>query len=136
MARRDKSKPGTAGGGKTSGDERGKGKAKKPSKRLWKMYGKSAAVVAAIASTQAVNLTWRAALGRKPPASPENPEVTMREAIAWAVISGSAAQIARIVATRKAVDYWMRSTGQLPPGIKPSQLSSGSAKKTGIRTPD
>lgn len=113
MARHDKSKP---------------EKRKKPSKRLWKMYGKSASVAAAIASTQVVNLTWQAALRRKPPASPENPEVTMREAIAWAVISGSAAQIARIVATRKAVDYWVRSTGQLPPGIKPSQLSAGITK--------
>ncbi len=107
-------------------------KPKKQSKRLWKMYGKSASVIAAIASTQVVNLTWQAALRRKPPASPENPEVTMREAVVWAVISGSAAQVARIVATRRAVDYWVRSTGQLPPGIKSSQLSSGKAAKTGI----
>ena len=104
---------------------RDKSKPKRQSKRLWKMYGKSASVLAAIASTQVVNLTWQVALRRQPPASPENPEVTMREAVAWAVISGSAAQVARIVATRKAVDYWVRSTGQLPPGIKPSQLSPG-----------
>jgi len=123
---RDKTKPGaTASEGKTT-------KPKKQSKRLWKMYGKSASVVAAIASTQVINLTWQAALRRKPPASPENPEVTMREAVAWAVVSGSVAQLARIVATRRAVDYWLRSTGQLPPGIKSSQLSSGNAKKTGI----
>ncbi len=104
---------------------REKSKPKRQSKRLWKMYGKSASVLAAIASTQVVNLTWQAALRRKPPASPENPEVTMREAVIWAVISGSAAQVARIVATRKAVDYWVRSTGQLPPGIKASQLYRG-----------
>jgi hypothetical protein len=100
-------------------------KQKKPSKRLWSVYAKSASVLAAVSSAQAVNLVWRASLGRKAPASPENPEVTMREAVAWAIVSGSAAQLARIVATRRAVDYWVRSTGQLPPGIKPSQISPG-----------
>jgi len=102
---------------------------KKQSKRLWSVYVKSASVLAAVSSAQAVNLVWRASLGRKAPASPENPEVTMREAVAWAIVSGSAAQLARIVATRRAVDYWVRSTGQLPPGIKPSQITPGVTKK-------
>jgi hypothetical protein len=102
---------------------------KKPSKRLWTLYSRSASVLAAVSSAQAVNLVWRASLGRKAPASPENPEVTMREAVAWAIVSGSAAQLARVIATRRAVDYWVRSTGQLPPGIKPSQITPGITKK-------
>lgn len=103
-------------------------KRKKPNKRLWRLYSRSASVLAAVSSAQAVNLVWRASLGRKAPASPENPEVTMREAVAWAIVSGSIAQLARIVATRRAVDYWVRSTGQLPPGIKPSQITPGITK--------
>ena len=102
---------------------------KKPSKRLWTLYSRSASVLAAVSSAQAVNLVWRASLGRRAPASPENPEVTMREAVAWAIVSGSAAQLARVIATRRAVDYWVRSTGQLPPGIKPSQITPGVTKK-------
>ena len=102
---------------------------KKPNKRLWTLYSRSASVLAAVSSAQAVNLVWRASLGRKAPASPENPEVTMREAVAWAIVSGSAAQLARVIATRRAVDYWVRSTGQLPPGIKPSQITPGITKK-------
>jgi hypothetical protein len=113
-----------------TGSTREKGaKTKKPNKRLWSLYSRSASVLAAVSSAQAVNLVWRASLGRKAPASPENPEVTMREAVAWAIVSGSAAQLARIIATRRAVDYWVRSTGQLPPGIKPSQITPGITKK-------
>jgi len=113
-----------------SGSTREKGsRRKKPNKRLWRLYSRSASVLAAVSSAQAVNLVWRASLGRRAPASPENPEVTMREAVAWAVISGSAAQLARVVVTRRAVDYWVRSTGQLPPGIKPSQITPGITKK-------
>jgi len=113
-----------------TGSTREKGaRRKKPNKRLWTLYSRSASVLAAVSSAQAVNLVWRASLGRKAPASPENPEVTMREAVAWAIVSGSAAQLARIIATRRAVDYWVRSTGQLPPGIKPSQITPGITQK-------
>ena len=104
-------------------------KGTKSGKRLWTLYSRSASLLAAVSSAQAVDLLWRASLGRKAPASPENPEVTMREAVAWAIVSGSAAQLARIVAIRRAVDYWVRSTGQLPPGIKASQLTPGITKK-------
>ena len=131
MARRQKS-PSTdeaaALAARGSTTEKGTRK-KKQSKRLWSVYVRSASILAAVSSAQAVNLVWRASLGRKAPASPENPEVTMREAVAWAIVSGSAAQLARIVATRRAVDYWVRSTGQLPPGIKPSQITPGITKK-------
>lgn len=130
MARRQKS-PGTGAAAAlaaTGASTRRAGKPKKPNKRLWALYVKSASVLAAISSAQAVNLVWRASLGRRAPASPENPEVTMREAVAWAIVSGSAAQLARIIATRRAVDYWVRSTGQLPPGIKSSQLTPGVTK--------
>ena len=131
MARRRNS-PSTDGAAalSASGSTTEKGtRKKKQSKRLWSVYVRSASILAAVSSAQAVNLVWRASLGRKAPASPENPEVTMREAVAWAIVSGSAAQLARIVATRRAVDYWVRSTGQLPPGIKPSQVTPGITKK-------
>jgi hypothetical protein len=132
VARRQKSSGSTdeAAALAATGSTREKGaRRKKPNKRLWTLYSRSASVLAAVSSAQAVNLVWRASLGRKAPASPENPEVTMREAVAWAIVSGSAAQLARIIATRRAVDYWVRSTGQLPPGIKPSQITPGITQK-------
>ncbi|MGH3497369.1 MAG: DUF4235 domain-containing protein [Nocardioidaceae bacterium] len=93
---------------------------KQPGKRLWKLWGRGTAIAAGIASTQVAALTWRAATGKKPPDSPENPESDVREAIAWAALSGAAIQLAKIVMTRKAAHYWIRSTGKLPPGMKTS----------------
>ena len=132
MARRRKnSGPEPAAALAASGSTRRKGeKETRSGKRLWSLYSRSASLLAAVSSAQAVDLLWRASLGRKAPASPENPEVTMREAVAWAIVSGSAAQLARIVAIRRAVDYWVRSTGQLPPGVRASQLTPGITKKT------
>lgn len=86
-------------------------------KRLWKTYGRVTSIAAGVAATQASGLLWRTATGKLPPASPENPDVTAREAAVWAVVSGSLRELARITATRRAVDYWIRSTGDLPPGM-------------------
>lgn len=98
-------------------------------KALWKVYGRLATLVAGVASLRAVNVGWRLVTGRKPPATPENPEVTIWEAATWAVLSGAAAQLAKIVVTRKAVNYWVRTTGELPPGVSPSDITPGVTKK-------
>ncbi|CAN5454282.1 hypothetical protein BH18ACT8_BH18ACT8_03820 [soil metagenome] len=105
-------------------------KDKRRGKTMWKLSGRLATLVAGFASLHAVNLAWRVALGRKPPATPENPEVTMREAAIWAVLSGSATQLAKLIVTRRAVDYYIRSTGQLPPGVKASQISPDGITKS------
>lgn len=109
------------------GSKSTKGKSK--GRALWKVYGRIATMVAGIASLRAVNFGWRLVTGRQPPATPENPEVTMREAALWAVMSGAAAQLAKIVVTRKAVNYWVRTTGELPPGISPRDITPGVTKK-------
>ena len=103
-------------------------KRKQRGKTLWKVYGRVSTVVAGLAALRAVNLGWRVVTGRKAPATPENPDVAMAEAIVWAVVSGAAAQLAKIVVTRKAVSYWVRTTGELPPGISPTQVSPETVK--------
>lgn len=97
-----------------------KGSAK--SRRLWKTYGRVSSIAAGVAATQASALIWRLATGKVPPATPENPDTTAKEAAIWAVVSGSLRELARITATRKAVDYWIRSTGDLPPGMTSSSM--------------
>ena len=95
-----------------------KPKAEKPrGKHSWKLIGTGAATVAGIATTKALDATWRTATGRKPPTKPENPEIASREALVWAGISGAAYGLAKTYFTRRAARYWVRSTGKLPPGM-------------------
>ena len=108
---------------RASGSTSSAKKGKQRGKALWKVYGRLSTVVAGVAALRAVNLGWRVVTGRKAPATPENPDVAMVEAIVWAVVSGAAAQLTKIIVTRKAVSYWVRTTGELPPGISPTQVS-------------
>ena len=61
-----------------------------------------------------------AATGKKPPANPSNPEVDVREAVLWAILSGAVITAVKILLTRRAANYYAKSTGQLPPGLTSS----------------
>lgn len=103
---------------------------KQPGKRTWKIYDKAATTFAGIASARAVGMVWRAAVGRKAPKNPENPEVSWREAATWVVLSGAAVHLAKMFATRRAADYWVRSTGHLPPGMKSLEATENPPART------
>ena len=49
--------------------------------------------------------------------NPEDPEVTWKEAIGWAVASGAIVGVARLLATRKAAAYYRKSAGHEPKGL-------------------
>jgi Protein of unknown function (DUF4235) len=87
-------------------------------KQTWKLVGTGAAVVAGLATTKALDATWRTATGKKPPTKPENPDIANREALLWAGISGAAYGLTKTYFTRRAARYWVRSTGKLPPGME------------------
>jgi Protein of unknown function (DUF4235) len=103
---------------------------KQPGKRTWKIYDKAATTFAGIASARAVDMVWRAAVGRKAPKNPANPEVSWREAATWVVLSGAAVHLAKMFATRRAADYWVRSTGHLPPGMKSLEATENPPART------
>lgn len=92
-------------------------KAKAKGKRLWKMLGTGTGLLAGLATTRALDATWRTATGHKPPNKPENPDIAGREALLWAAVSGMALGLARTYSTRRLAHYWVRSTGELPPGM-------------------
>lgn len=89
----------------------------KDSSRIWGIFSLLSALLAAAAARKALNTSWKAATGKPPPANPASPDVDMREAIAWAAVSGTIIAIARMLATRRAAQYYARSTGHLPPGV-------------------
>lgn len=98
---------------------------KEKGKKSWKMLGTTSALVAGLATTKALNATWKTATGKEPPTAPESPEIGNREAIAWAAVSGMAMGVARMYATRRAANYWVKSFGTLPPG-----MNKGATKET------
>jgi hypothetical protein len=84
----------------------------------WRVIGIGSAITAGIAARKLTTTTWKIATGNDPPANPQSPDTTWREALSWAVASGAIVGIARLLAARKAAEYWQRSTGKLPPGME------------------
>ena len=106
-------------------DKKEKKRKKSKGKRAWKVLGTTSALVAGLATTRALDATWRTATGRKPPTKPESPEIAGREALLWAGLSGMAIGVAKTYATRRAAHYWVKSTGELPPGMTDKKHAQG-----------
>lgn len=86
--------------------------------KVWSLFGLAATVGATMVARKALKTTWKASTGKNPPINPEHPDVSMAEAVVWAMASGLAVGLARLLATRKAADYYRRSTGHLPPNLE------------------
>jgi hypothetical protein len=86
--------------------------------KVWSVFSLAAALGAAAVAKKALNTTWRATTGKNPPANPADPDVDVKEALAWAAVSGTLIAVARMLATRRAANYYARSTGHLPPGLE------------------
>ena len=77
-----------------------------------------ATVVAATVARKAVTGTWKLAAGDEPPANPEDPRVSWKEAVTFAVVSGAVMGLARMLASRQAAAWFRKSTGHLPPDLQ------------------
>jgi len=86
--------------------------------KAYTVLGLVATLGATMAARKALTTTWKLSTGKQPPSNPEHPDVSMGEAIAWAVASGVAVGLARMLASRKAADYYRRSTGHLPSNLE------------------
>ena len=85
--------------------------------KAYSLLGLAATVGATMAARKAMTAGWKLSTGKKPPSNPEHPDVSMGEAVAWAVASGVAVGVARMLASRKAAEYYRRSTGHLPANL-------------------
>jgi hypothetical protein len=74
-----------------------------------KALGTLAAFAAAFGARKAITLAWRQVTGKEPPTDPHDPEVTIGEALGWAILTGVAIESARLLAIRAAT----RKTRQL-----------------------
>ena len=97
------------------------------SSKVWSVFSLVAAIGAAALTKKGLNTTWRATTGKNPPANPADPDVDVKEAVAWAVVSGTFIALARMFATRRAANYYARSTGHLPPGLQKDNQDADAA---------
>ena len=86
--------------------------------KAYPLLGLAATVGATIVARKAMSATWKISTGKEPPSNPEHPDVSMAEAVTWAIASGVAVGLARMLAGRKAADYYRRSTGHLPANLE------------------
>ncbi|GLX94389.1 DUF4235 domain-containing protein [Herbidospora sp. NEAU-GS84] len=81
------------------------GKEEKPDMQ-WRIVGGLVGLAVGFVAKKALSFAWEKATGRKPPASVDSPDVSLGEAIAYAVVMGLGMEVTRIVATRAAAKRW------------------------------
>jgi hypothetical protein len=83
----------------------------------WRMIGAAVGLVTAWGARKLLGLVWVKATGKEPPLDPDSPEVSMGEAIGYAVVMGVGMSVAQIVVNRtakKRYDSW-RALKQVSP---------------------
>ncbi len=93
-------------------------KSESESSKVWSIMSLVSVLGAAALTKKALNTSWKAATGKTPPANPADPDVDLREAVAFAVVSGALIGVARMAAARRAAGYYTKSTGHLPPELR------------------
>jgi hypothetical protein len=69
---------------------------------MWRVVGGLVAMGTGLAARKLIDLGWRKATGRMPPANPESLDIKLSEAIGYAVLMGVGMEVTRIIATRAA----------------------------------
>jgi hypothetical protein len=64
--------------------------------------GMVASLVAGAVAKKAITLGWKRVTGREPPTDPKDPDIALKEALAWAIVVGVGMEAARLLATRAA----------------------------------
>jgi len=80
---------------------------------------RGATIASGLLATRVAAVAWRGVTGRKAPTLTRHPEVSTREAVAWAVVGGALVELVKVLIRRGIALYWVRSTGDLPPGMRP-----------------
>ncbi|MDO5502536.1 MAG: DUF4235 domain-containing protein [Actinomycetia bacterium] len=80
----------------------------------WKVIGSGAAVLAGLVANKIATTAWRTA-GKDDQIDPNDPDVPLGQALAFAALVGLAVGTAKVLATRQAAEYYRRTAGTLPP---------------------
>lgn len=77
-----------------------------------KLATTGAAVAASFIAKKATDGTWKFVTGKEVPSNPDDPDVDLREAILFAVLSGALIALARTVANRQTTRVLGRAQGK------------------------
>jgi len=80
-----------------------------------KAVGGVAGAAAGFVMRKVMTTTWKKVTGKEPPTHPEDPEVALTEAVAWAAVMAVAMSTARLLATRLATRRLQASVCDKPP---------------------
>ena len=67
-----------------------------------RLISAAVAMAAAFVARKVVTFAWTKATGKEPPKNPEDPQVALREALSWSMLTGVTVEAARLLATRAA----------------------------------
>ncbi|GAB3860425.1 hypothetical protein GCM10028801_23240 [Nocardioides maradonensis] len=95
-----------------------KKQSKGDSSKVWSLMALVSGVGGAAVAKKGLNAGWKAATGKQPPENPADPDVQLREAVAWAAASGTFVALVKMLLQRRAANYYLKSTGELPPPLR------------------
>jgi len=85
--------------------------------KVWNGVATAAAVGAVAATKPLLERGWRIAFRSEPPGNPAAEDVTWRDAILWALVTGAIVGVIRLVAQRLAAGAWQKATGSYPKAL-------------------
>lgn len=95
---------------------------------VWKLLGTGSAIVAGIVANKVITVVWKKT-GHDTEVDPNNPEIPLREALAYAALVGLAVGLARTMTTRQAAAIYQRSAGHLPKPMREDLEEEGELQK-------
>lgn len=94
----------------------------------WKLLATGAALAASVVARKLTDGTWKFVSGGDSPENPEDPDIDVKEAIAFAVLSGAIVGLSRMLANRQAAKLYQKSTGHLPKALEEAKSAAQEQK--------
>jgi hypothetical protein len=85
--------------------------------KVWNGVAAVSAIVAVRLSKPLVERVWRVAFRREPPGNPAAEDVTWRDALLWALLTGAIVGVVRLTAQRAAAGAWATARGSYPKAL-------------------
>jgi hypothetical protein len=85
--------------------------------RMWSVLASAAAVAAVGGAKPLLERGWRLTFGSEPPGNPAHQDVSWREALLWALVTGALVGVIRLITQRLMAAAWHRTTGHYPKAL-------------------